>query len=170
MEIRDFNTDIFNLFDRHWAVLTAGTPDKYNAMTISWGSMGTIWGEPGNGRPIITVYVNPLRYTYGVLNETDRFTVSFLPEDNRRDLLLLGSRTGRNGSPLKDTSLTVKEDHGFVTFAEAIYTFECEKLYAETLKKENIPAAIAAQFYGPQEEAHRMYIGEVIRLLRKQEI
>jgi flavin reductase (DIM6/NTAB) family NADH-FMN oxidoreductase RutF len=165
MEIRSFTTDIFNLFDRHWALLTAGTIDHYNAMTISWGSMGTIWGPPSSGRPIITVYVNPLRYTYGVLNETDRFTVSFFPAERKQDLLLMGSRSGRDGDPLKGTSLTPADDLGYVTWNEASLTFACRKLYQETMKKENIPAGIANAFYGPDEQAHRMYIGEVVRII-----
>lgn len=36
--------DVFSMFNDRWALLTAGTPDKHNAMTIGWGTMGTIWG------------------------------------------------------------------------------------------------------------------------------
>lgn len=41
-----FTTDIFSEFDQVWALVTAGTPDNFNTMTISWGGMGTIWGRP----------------------------------------------------------------------------------------------------------------------------
>jgi len=34
-------TDIFSEFDQVWALVTAGTPDNFNTMTISWGGMGT---------------------------------------------------------------------------------------------------------------------------------
>ena len=53
--IKDMNVDIFKLFDDHWALLTAGTPKDYNTMTISWGSLGTIWAPRGNGKQIATV-------------------------------------------------------------------------------------------------------------------
>ena len=39
MKPQDFDTHIFSLFDRHWALVTAGTPEKFNSMTNSWGSM-----------------------------------------------------------------------------------------------------------------------------------
>lgn len=170
MEIRDFHTDIFNLFDRRWALVTAGTPDRFNAMTISWGSMGTIWGSPGSGRPIITVYIHPKRYTYGILNESDRFTVSFFPEEERKNLLLMGSRSGRDGDPLKGSSLKPAEKDGFVVYPEAEYNFLCHKLYQQTLDKTSVPADITAMFYGKTEEAHRMYIGEVLRVLTREDL
>lgn len=165
MKPSEFKTDIFNLFDKRWAIVTAGTPERYNSMTISWGSMGTIWGAPQNGRPVISVYINPLRYTYQILNDSDRFTVSFFPENSRRDLLLMGSRSGRDGDRLKGTSLTPVSDNGFVYYKEADITFECRKLFQQTLDKNQIPAEIADMFYAPDEEAHRMYIGEVVNIL-----
>ena len=36
----------FSEFDQVWALVTAGTPDNFNTMTISWGGMGTLWGRP----------------------------------------------------------------------------------------------------------------------------
>ena len=42
----EFKTDIFTLFDKKWALVTAGGQDSFNTMTISWGGMGTIWNKP----------------------------------------------------------------------------------------------------------------------------
>lgn len=165
MKPSEFTTNIFDLFDKHWALVTAGTPGNFNSMTISWGSMGTIWGAPTNGRPIVTVYINPLRYTYEFMNQSESYTVSFLPEERREDLLKMGNRSGRSGDPLKGTDLTPVEDNGFVTFKEAVLTFECRKLYQQTLDKKLLPEEISNAFYGPGEEAHRMYIGEVVNIL-----
>lgn len=164
MEISEFRTNIFDLFDKHWALVTAGVPGNFNAMTVSWGSMGTIWGPPGSGRPIISVYINPLRYTYRIMNSTNKFTVSFFPEERRSDMMLMGSRSGRDGDPLKGTTLTPKDVDGFVTFEEALLTFECHKLFQQTLEKDEIPPQIANMFYAPDEDAHRMYIGEVLKI------
>ena len=51
-----FETDIFSVFDKKWALLTAGNKDSFNTMTVSWGGMGTIWGKP-----VATVYVRTSR-------------------------------------------------------------------------------------------------------------
>lgn len=43
LSVYDFKENIFDLL-RKGAVLTAGTVEKYNAMTIAWGTLGLLWG------------------------------------------------------------------------------------------------------------------------------
>lgn len=38
---------VFEMFRKDWAVVTAGTPDKFNSCVVAWGSLGTIWTVPG---------------------------------------------------------------------------------------------------------------------------
>ena len=71
---------IFELFDKQWAIVTAGSMAHYNSCTVSWGSLGNIWGHAGHSCPIVTVYVHPARYTSEFLRDSDIFTVSFYPE------------------------------------------------------------------------------------------
>ena len=124
--IKEFNTDIFKLFDDHWALVTAGTPEDYNTMTISWGSLGTIWAPRGNGRQIATIYIKPSRYTFNYLEKSDYYTISFFPEEKRKDLAYLGSHSGRDEDKLAATSLTpVEKSHGTMGFAEAELTLVC---------------------------------------------
>ena len=59
-----FQVDAFHIFDKQWALVTAGTLEDYNTMTISWGGLGTLWS-----RPVATVYVKPVRYTYHFLEK-----------------------------------------------------------------------------------------------------
>ena len=58
MDVYEFNANPFEQFHRGWALVTAGDEKQFNTMTVSWGSMGTLWNKP-----IITVYVKPVRYT-----------------------------------------------------------------------------------------------------------
>ena len=147
-KIKDFNVDIFKLFDDHWALLTAGTPEDYNTMTISWGSLGTIWAPRGNGRQIATVYVKPSRHTFGYLEQSDYYTISFFPESCRKDLAYLGSHSGRDEDKLAATSLTpVEKAEGTIGFEEATLTLVCHKLYSDAFKKEGIPADIVQAYY-----------------------
>ena len=160
--IKDFNVDIFKLFDDHWALLTAGTPDYYNTMTISWGSLGTIWAPRGNGRQIATVYVKPSRYTFGYLEKSDYYTISFFPESCRKDMAYLGSHSGRDEDKLAATSLTpVEKSNGTMGFEEATLTLVCHKLYSDAFKKEGIPADIVQAYYDG-DEPHHFFIGEIV--------
>ena len=155
-----FNTDIFTRFHEKWALLTAGTLRDYNTMTISWGGMGTLWGKP-----VVTVYVKPIRYTWKYMEANEFFTVSFYPKEYREDLMTLGTRSGRDGDKIALTGLTpVGLEHG-VTFAQAEVTLACRKIYWQDLVREHMPPEVAEKIY-QTEEPHRMYIGEVLELLK----
>lgn len=160
--IKDLNVDIFKLFDEHWALVTAGTPEDYNTMTISWGSLGTIWAPRGNGKQIATIYVKPSRHTFGYLEQSDYYTVSFFPEHCRKDLAYLGSHSGRDGDKLAATDLTpVEKSHGTIGFAEANLTLVCHKLYSDAFKKDGIPQEVVDAYYNG-EDPHHFYIGEIV--------
>ncbi|MCR5608730.1 MAG: hypothetical protein K6G26_06670, partial [Lachnospiraceae bacterium] len=85
----DFNTNIFETFDKQWALLTAGDIDNFNTMTISWGGLGTLWGKP-----VITSYVRQSRLTHDYIDNNEYFTVSFYPEEYKKILGILGSKSG----------------------------------------------------------------------------
>ena len=91
-----FTTDIFAQFDKKWALLCAGTKEKHNTMTISWGGMGTLWSKP-----VVTVYVKPCRYTYGFMNDNEYFTVSFYPEECRKAMAVRPRMAVRPGVPTR---------------------------------------------------------------------
>ena len=76
--------NVFELFDRQWAIVTAGSIEHYNSCTVGWGSLGNLWGPTGRSRPAVTVYVHPARYTCEFLERGDTFTVSFYPPECRR--------------------------------------------------------------------------------------
>jgi len=157
-EARDYKA--FDLFNNQWALATAGSPEHYNTCTIGWGSLGTIWGGPGRGRAIVTVYVNPARYTWEFLRESDTFTVSFFPPEYRKALGYLGSHSGREGDKVAAAGLTPKELAGGVSFEEAALTFVCRKLYQAPFEREGMAEEID-RFYADW-EPHWMFVGEII--------
>jgi flavin reductase (DIM6/NTAB) family NADH-FMN oxidoreductase RutF len=161
MNLTDFSPKIFELFNKHWALLTAGEGEQANPMTISWGSLGTIWGMPGKGKPIVTVYVHPDRYTYRVLNDSEFFTVSFFPEQYRRQLGIMGSISGRDGKKIAKSGLTAKTLLHGVAYEEAVATLVCRKIFQQDIGKENMLSELAEDWYG-EDAAHRLYIGEII--------
>ena len=156
-----FKAESFNLFNRQWALLTAGTAGSYNAMTISWGGLGTLWG-----RPAATVYVKPVRYTHDFMEKCDYFTLSFYSDEYRNALNIMGSESGRDGNKDQKAGLTpVMLEHG-VTYEEADVTLVCRKMYHQDTVRENMPQNIVDRIY-TTEEPHTMYIGEVIEIIRK---
>ena len=84
---------VFDMFNNQWALATAGDIGHYNTCTIAWGSLGTIWGGPGRGRAIATVYINPDRYTWEFMKACDTFTVDFFPETYRTGRWAISAHT-----------------------------------------------------------------------------
>ena len=155
----EFNTNIFEQYDKKWALLTAGDKDKFNTMTISWGGLGTLWNKP-----VATVYVRTSRYTNEFMKDNDYFTVSFYPEECKKTLGVLGSKSGRDMDKVHESGLTPKEVENGITFAEAEVTLVCRKLICQRLEPENMIPEIAKQFY-ENEAQHEMYVGEVVEIL-----
>ena len=62
----------FTKIGKEWALLTAGDENGFNTMTVSWGAMGFMWGKPS-----VTVYIRPQRYTKKFVDANDTFTLSF---------------------------------------------------------------------------------------------
>ncbi len=157
----EFTTDVLSVFDKKWALLTAGDKEKFNTMTVSWGGLGTIWGKP-----VATVYVRKSRYTHEFMEDNEYFTVSFYPEEYRKVLTVLGSKSGRDMDKMQGSGLTAKETGQSMTFEEAEVTLVCRKLFRQELKTENMLPEIANTFYSGDAE-HDMYIGEIVEIERK---
>ena len=160
MSVKDLEFRIFERFSDGWALVTAGTEDHYNTMTIAWGSLGTLWG-----RPVATVYVSPDRYTHSFLSDNDYFTVSFFADKYRDDLSLLGRRSGRDGDKVAETSLTPVALEKGMSFKEAEMTLVCRKMYSHQFEKEKLPEELAEGIYS-RLTPHTMFIGEIVDVIK----
>lgn len=161
MNLEKFTLAPFYQIDQEWALLTAGKKDKFNTMTISWGGLGTLWNKP-----VVTVYVKPIRYTYQFMEENEYFTISFYEEKYRKDLGILGSKSGRDMDKLSLTKLTPDFLEDTVSFQEAKVTIVCKKIYFQDLDIHQVPSYEKERFY-KEEPIHRMYIGEVVGIIDK---
>ena len=151
--------NMYELFNKGWALVTAGGIDDFNTMTVSWGSLGTLWN-----RSIVTVYIKPCRYTHEFMEKYDRFTVSFFDPRYRKDLSLLGSKSGREGDKLALTGLDPVAVGSCVSFSQAKATIVCHKIYQADFDPAGIPADVMDRYY-TSEAPHTMYIGEVEMIL-----
>jgi flavin reductase (DIM6/NTAB) family NADH-FMN oxidoreductase RutF len=141
-------------------LLTAGDflTSTFNAMTISWGSLGTMWN-----RPFVQVVVRPSRYTFQFMEEYDTFTLSAFADQYRDALDLLGTRSGREGDKIKASGLTPVASTivAAPSFAEADLVLECKKIYFDDIEPAHFLASYIAQQY-QQQNFHRIYFGEIL--------
>ena len=145
---------------KRWFVLTAGCMEKFNSMTVAWGSIGGMWEMP-----FVQVVVRPTRHTFGFMNESDTFTLCSFPAKFRKDLAILGSRSGRDTDKIALTKLTPVKSAAVAApcFKEADLVIECRKIYWQDLEERNFLSAKIAEKY-PQMDYHRIYFGEMLRV------
>ena len=96
IEIRQLDRNPVKMFADDWALLTAGEEGNYNTMTVSWGAIGELWGEP-----VAIVFVRPSRYTYEFTEKYDSFTLSFFDGGYKKELGFCGSKSGRERDLLR---------------------------------------------------------------------
>ena len=160
--IDSFHAKPFHLFDKEWMLLTAGnfSKEKFNTMTISWGSLGVMWN-----RPFVQVVARPTRYTHDFLEASDSFTLSAFPETFRGALRYIGSRSGREGNKILEAHLTPVASTCIdsPTFAEAELVIECQKIYRDELKSDLFLDPSIEHNY-PNKDYHTIYFGEILAI------
>lgn len=160
----EWGKDVFDAIGKQWFLLTAGTAeDGWNCMTCSWGSAGILWNKP-----MLTCYVRHSRHTFGFMEQQDTFTVSFFGEAHRKALSYCGSHSGRDCDKAAEAGLHPVSLGDGMSFAEAELVFVCKKRYAAEMDIRDIPADAAEAFYGGQ-DAHKLYIGEIVACYRRED-
>jgi flavin reductase (DIM6/NTAB) family NADH-FMN oxidoreductase RutF len=152
--LSELNVSSFSLFNYQWCLIGVATP-KINAMTASWGSIGTLWN-----RPIATIYVRPSRYTHELLDKGDHFTLSFFSQQHRPVLNYLGSISGRERDKISECGIPYHVDKRALYFDEAELIIKCKKIMMQPLDEQNIHEEIKRKMY-PNGDVHTMIIGEV---------
>lgn len=152
--------NIFDLIGNRWALLSAGTKNDFNTMTVSWGAAGIIWGTPA-----VFVFVRPQRYTLEFLKKSTGFTLSFYSEAERKALTLLGSKSGRDGDKVAESGLTPVFADGTVYFGEAKLVLFCHKLYEDGITPAGFKDTEKISPLYAQKDYHQILIGGITKVL-----
>ena len=158
---KTLNGNVFSLIGDQWMLITAGTAERCNPMTASWGGLGVLWGAP-----VATCYIRPQRYTREFLDREEYFTLSFLGEEYRRELALCGAKSGRDIDKIKECNFTVKraDSCGAPYIEQAELVLVCRKRFVQPMDPVNIPEEYRERWY-PQKDYHIQYIGEIVETL-----
>lgn len=147
----------FTKFAKDWALVTAGTKEKFNSMTIAWGGMGTLWRVP-----VLQIFIRPNRYTFKFLEENEYFTVSFYDKKYKKALGIMGSKSGKDFDKVQLTGLTPKFLENGITYEEATETYVCKKIYMKEMDKSKFPEKVSDMY--KDEPAHYVIFGELVNL------
>jgi len=160
--VNKFIVQINDLWGSKWFLLTSGDFKKkhYNTMTVAWGYFGIMWNKP-----VAVVVVRPTRFTYEYMEQYDTFTLTAFDKKYKKDLSLLGTKSGRDGDKISETKLTTVKSEivDSPSFKEAELIVECKKIYWDDFKPDHFLDPSIEKSY-PLQDYHRMYFGEIQKI------
>ncbi len=156
-EIKD---NIIELIGKESMLIAAGTEDKYNMMTASWGFMGEMWAAP-----TVAVVVRPQRYTMEFLNDNDLFTLSFLG-DSPEIYKICGTMSGRDVNKAELAGLKAEFSEGAPIFKQSRLTLVCKKQYVQRMERDCFVDSAPLKWY-PSEDYHYIVMGKILKVIEE---
>lgn len=166
MEFQEVNArelkNVFEYIADDWALVTAGTPEKWNTMTVSWGAMGEMWGKDA-----AFVFIRPQRYTKVFVDANERFTISNFDGGFKKELGVCGSKSGRDIDKSAETGLTAGFIDG-VPYIEQAHSFViCRKMAEFDITPDMFTDKTIDGRWYPAKDYHRAYIAEIEKAYMK---
>ena len=118
----EINDNVFTLVGKIFPVVTVGNKDRYNSMTASGGGLVLLFRKPA------TMLLFPSnRYTLELIQKEQTYTLSYFPDEYRKQVMFLGSKSGRDSEKMKEVELTaIQTPSGNISFQEARLIIECK--------------------------------------------
>ena len=158
----EFSPRALDLWINKWLLLTCGDFKQgiMNPMTVAWGSLGVMWNKP-----FAQVVVRPTRHTFTLMKEYDTFTLCSFPEEYKKTLQFMGTKSGRDVDKIKESGLTPIASKNIAApgFAEANLILECRKIYWDDMEPEHFLDDGIEKKY-PKKDYHRIYFGEILEI------
>lgn len=168
IDAKDIDQNIFKLLEVNYSVITAGKDSLYNSMTASWGGWGRLYEKQ-----VAWCTLNASRYTLELIKENGTYTFSFFDEAYNKQVLFLGSKTGRDSDKMKELKLTkVDTPSGNITYKEAFLVIECKVLQQTTMNPADVVEPEDKEFlnkaFKTAKNYHQLLIGDITKVwLRK---
>lgn len=161
IEFTDVKENVVDLLKNRWGLVTAGNESGYNTMTVSWGAVGELWGTD-----MATVYIRPQRYTEEFLDREHYFTLSFYPDDMKKQIHgVCGSKSGRDVDKAKECGITPCFDEAAPFFEEAELVLVCRKAAKGKFEPSQfIDGSIEDKWYEIK-DFHYIYYGAIEKVL-----
>ena len=93
--------NVFTLVGKDFFVITAGKEDHYNSMVGSGGGLGMLFKKPTTWCILLAT-----RYTLELIQKEQTYTLSYFPSEYRKQMLFLGSKSGRDSEKMREVELT----------------------------------------------------------------
>ena len=140
------------------AFFTALDGGALNTMTISWGAIGIMWG-----RPVFIAMVRASRFTHGIIEKSNEFTITLPSEDMKTALDFCGRASGRDVNKFEVMKLkTAKSAKINTPRIDCKGTHhECMVLFKTDMSPKNLDLSVKDQWY-QGDDYHTFYFAEIV--------
>jgi flavin reductase (DIM6/NTAB) family NADH-FMN oxidoreductase RutF len=153
--------NVFTLGSKDFFAITAGKEDHYNSMIGSGGGLGILLKKPTTWCILQTT-----RYTLELIKKEQTYTMSYFPDEYKKQMLYLGSKSGRDSKKMEEVELTSVQTHsGGMSFKEARLIIECKLTQITTPAPDDFYAQEAKEYvkeaYKDVKEYRKYVFGEI---------
>ncbi|MDA3845878.1 MAG: flavin reductase family protein [Vallitaleaceae bacterium] len=162
-DIKDFNSNPFNIIGKDWMLVTAGNFDKINTMTASWGGLGVLWAKN-----VTFTFIRPQRFTKEFVDTEETYSLCFFDQSYKKALAYLGEVSGRDENKIEKAGLTPMFLDNTPCFEEANMVIICKILYHQVQEASSfIDGEFDKKMY-PSKDYHTMYVSEIEKIYIKE--
>ena len=159
----DLQRNPFKTIGKDWMLVTAGTPEKVNTMTASWGGFGIMWGKP-----VAFIVLRPQRYTKEFVDKEGALSLSILGNEYRKTLNYLGTVSGRDESnKIEKSGLTLAFEESIPYFIESETVIFGKVLYKQEMTPDSLLVQALDEKWYPNKDYHTLYIAEMTQIYSK---
>lgn len=153
--------NVFKLVAKDWTCITSGNDTLFNSMIATFGGWGTMFNKP-----MTWCMLRANRYTLELIRKEQRFTMCYFDDKYKNELLIFGSKSGRNTNKMKETKLTaIKTPNGSIAYKEARLIIECKLFQITTVNPEDFYSDEAKKFVSEAckelNDCHKLVFGEI---------
>jgi flavin reductase (DIM6/NTAB) family NADH-FMN oxidoreductase RutF len=145
------------------AFLTARAGSEKNVMTIGWALFGPIWRKPA-----LLAAVRNSRFTYGILEKAEFFTVSVPAGSREKEIEFCGTRSGKDIDKFRECgfSLLPGPKSGAPLLDIPGFHYDCRIMYKTPMDPAFLAGELRALY--PKKDYHTLYFGEILGCYRKE--
>jgi flavin reductase (DIM6/NTAB) family NADH-FMN oxidoreductase RutF len=155
------NFNIFTLAGKDFYAVTAGKENHYNSMVGSGGGFGLFFRKPTTW-----CLFRQDRYTLELIQKEQTYTLSYFPDEYKKQMLFLGNKSGRDSEKMKEVELTsLQTPSGNMSFKEAKLIIECKLTAITTPRPDDFCSQEARDYideaYKDANEYRKLVFGEI---------
>jgi flavin reductase (DIM6/NTAB) family NADH-FMN oxidoreductase RutF len=138
-------------------LVTGSKSGRHNCMTIGWVRFGYGWRIP-----VVDIMIRPSRFSYGLLQSHNEFTLNAMPDNCGDAVVFCGAHSGSHCDKFQETGLLTTPSSEIETpgLMGAQVVLECRIIHKVMINPSSMNDLILARYYASG-DYHQMITAEI---------